>query len=415
MIRATLGCLLLAFSLSAQPVYDILLKGGHVIDPKNRINDVRDVAVADGKIARVAANIPESQARRTVDLKGLYVTPGLIDIHVHLYNRPGFPPPNRNQSVQPDAMAFRTGVTTMVDPGTSGWRDFPDLKKSVIERSQTRVLAMINIVGTGMGIADENDPKEMDPEAAARMAKANPDVVVGFKTAHFSGPGWVAVDNLVKAGNLANLPVMVDFGAASPDRNVKTLLLEKLRPGDIYTHCFSGLRQELLNGKVNPAMIEARKRGVIFDLGHGAGSFFWNVSIPFFEQKFWPDSISTDSHFGSINAGMKDILNVASKVLNLGVPLDQVVQMLTQNPAKEIRRPQLGNLDTGVEADIAVLRLDRGKFGFMDSAGARFDGTQLLACEMTLRKGRVVWDLNARSSDDWKKFDYQRRRAGKKE
>ena len=303
----------------------------------------------------------------------------------------------------------------MVDPGTSGWRDFPDLRKSVIERSQTRVLAMLNIVGTGMGIADENDPKEMDAEAAVRMAKANPDVIVGFKTAHYSGPGWIAVDNLVKAGKLADLPVMVDFGAASPDRNVRTLLLEKLRPGDIYTHCFSVLRQELLNGKVNPAMIEARKRGVIFDLGHGAGSFFWNISVPFFEQKFLPDSISTDMHFGSINSGMKDILNVASKVLNLGVTLDQVIEMLTDHPAREIRRPQLGNLDTGAEADVTVLRIDHGQFGFMDSAGARFEGKQMLACEMTLRKGRVVWDINARASDDWKKFNYQQRKNSSKQ
>ena len=415
MIRAIFVCLMGAVCLSGQPIYDLLLKGGHVIDPKNKISEVRDVAIAEGKVARVAVNIPAAQARKVVDLKGFYVTPGLIDIHVHLYNRPGYPPPARNPSIQPDAVSFRTGVTTMVDPGTSGWRDFPDLRKSVIERSQTRVLAMLNIVGTGMGIADENDPKEMDAEAAVRMAKANPDVIVGFKTAHYSGPGWIAVDNLVKAGRLADLPVMVDFGAASPDRNVRTLLLEKLRPGDIYTHCFSGLRQELLNGKVNPAMIEARKRGVIFDLGHGAGSFFWNISVPFFEQKFLPDSISTDMHFGSINAGMKDILNVASKVLNLGVTLDQAIEMLTDHPAREIRRPQLGNLDMGAEADVTVLRLDHGQFGFMDSAGARFEGKQMLACEMTLRKGRVVWDIDARASEDWKKFNYQRRNSGKQQ
>jgi len=189
------------------------------------------------------------------------------------------------------------------------------------------------------------------------------------------------------------------------------LFLEKLRPGDIYTHCFSGLRQEVVNGKVNPVMMEARKRGIIFDLGHGGGSFFWNMAMPFFEQKFLPDSISTDMHFGSINAGMKDLLNVASKVLNLGATLDQVIEMTTQNPAREIRRPQLGNLDVGAEADVAVLRVERGQFGFMDSAGARFEGTQKLVCEMTLRKGRVAWDLNARAAEDWKKFNYQRRRS----
>jgi len=207
--------------------------------------------------------------------------------------------------------------------------------------------------------------------------------------------------------------VMVDFGSSSPDRPLRTLLLEKLRPGDIYTHCFSGLRGELIDGKINPVMLEARKRGIIFDLGHGGGSFFWNMSVPFFQQKFLPDSISTDMHFGSINAGMKDILNVSSKVLNLGATMDQVIEMLTVNPAREIRRPQLGNLDVGAEADVAVLRVDNGKFGFLDSAGARFDGKQMIACEMTLRKGRIVWDLNARAADDWKSFDYRRRRGGK--
>jgi len=413
MIRTVFVSLVMAVSLAAQPVYDLVLKGGHVIDPKNKVSAIRDVAVTAGKIALVAPDIPAAQARKAVDVKGFYVTPGLIDIHVHLYNRPGYPPPRRTPSIQPDTFSFRTGVTTMVDPGTSGWRDFPDLKKSVMATSVTRVLAFINIVGTGMGIANENDPAEMDAEAAANMAKANSDVVVGFKTAHFSGPGWVAVDNLVKAGNLANLPVMVDFGSSSPDRPLRTLLLEKLRPGDIYTHCFSGLRGELIDGKINPVMLEARKRGIIFDLGHGGGSFFWNMSVPFFQQKFLPDSISTDMHFGSINAGMKDILNVSSKVLNLGATMDQVIEMLTVNPAREIRRPQLGNLDVGAEADVAVLRVDNGKFGFLDSAGARFDGKQMIACEMTLRKGRIVWDLNARAADDWKSFDYRRRRGGK--
>jgi dihydroorotase len=298
----------------------------------------------------------------------------------------------------------------MVDPGTSGWRDFPDFRRMVVDRSQTRVLAMLNIVGAGMGFGNEDDPAQMDAEAAAKTAKSNADVIVGFKTAHYAGHGWTAIDNLVKAGNLAGLPVMVDFGNASPDRSIRTLLLEKLRPGDIYTHCYSGIRQELIDGKVNPVMIEARKRGIFFDVGHGGGSFFWNIAVPAFQQKFLPDSISTDMHFGSINAGMKDILNVASKILNLGASIDEVVAMLTWNPARQIRRPELGNLDAGTEADVAVLRVDRGKFGFLDSAGARYDGTQLIVNEMTLRRGRIVWDLNGRAGEDWKTFKYRTRR-----
>lgn len=410
MIRTILAWLALQVIVLAQPKYDLLLTGGHVIDPKNSISGVMDVAIADGKIARVAPRIDASDTRRVVDVKGLYVTPGLIDIHVHLYNRPGPEPPKRSVSIHPDAFSFRTGVTTMVDAGTTGWRDFPDLRQRVIDRARTRVLAFLNIVGPGMGSGQEDDPQVLDDEAAAKMAKAHPDVIVGFKTAHYNGPGWEAVDQLVKAGNRASLPVMVDFGHATEQRNIRSLLTSKVRPGDIYTHCYSGLRQELLpDGKINPAMLEGRKRGVFFDLGHGGGSFFWNIAVPMTQQKFFPDSISTDMHHGSINGGMKDLLHTMSKVLLLGASFDDVIRMVTSNPAREIRRPQLGNLDVGATADIAVLRVDRGRFGFADSAGARNTGSESIVCEMTFRQGRTVWDLNARSSEEWKTFNYRKR------
>lgn len=411
MIRPAVLALVAAFSLEAQPAYDLLLKGGHVVDPKNRISRVMDVAVTAGKIARVAQDIPASEAKTTVDLRGLYVTPGLIDLHAHLYNRPGSPPPRRNQSVQPDAVSFRSGITTMLDPGTSGWRDFPNFREITIQRSQTRVLAWLNIVAAGMGNGNENDPAQMDVEGAVRMAKANPDLIVGFKTAHYAGPGWAAVDGLVKAANEAGLPVMVDFGEATGERNIKTLLLEKLRPGDVYTHCFSGLRGEILpDNTMNPVMLAARKRGIVFDVGHGGGSFFWNMTTAAIKNKFYPDTISTDMHFGSMNAAMKDLPNVMSKFLNLNVPFDDLIRMTTWTPAQTIKRPQLGNLDVGAEADVAVFRIEQGKFGFLDSAGARFQGTKLIVAEMTLRKGKVAWDLNARAGADWETFTYRKRK-----
>ena len=403
MMRSVLFFLTFAWAVEPQPVYDLVLKGGHVIDAKNKVSRVMDVAIAGGKIARLAADISAAEARRVADVRGLYVSPGLIDIHAHLYNRPGNPPPKRNQSVQPDAFSFRAGITTMLDAGTSGWRDFPNFNEIVIARSQTRVLAWLNIVAAGMGMGNENDPAEMDADGAARMAKKYPEVIVGFKTAHYDGPGWSAVDNLVKAGKLADLPVMVDFGRVTAERTLRTLLLDRLRPGDIYTHCYSGLRSELLpDGRVNPVLFEARKRGVIFDVGHGGGSFFWNIAVPAIQQKFFPDSISTDLHFGSMNGGVRDLLNVMAKILHLGVPLDDVIQMATWNPARQIRRPQLGHLDVGAEADIAVQRVDNGRFGFIDNAGTRYDGRQAIVCEMTLRKGRIVYDLNARGAQPWK-------------
>jgi dihydroorotase len=398
-------------SLQAQTTYDLLLKGGHVIDPKNRINAPLDVAIAGGKIAQVAANIPASQARRTVNVAGLTVTPGLIDIHVHVYQRPESRAIARDSSVQTDAHTFRSGVTTVVDAGTSGWRNFPDFRARAVEKTRTRVLALLNISAEGMGANTEDDLALLDAEGAARAAKANRDVVVGFKTAHFGGPGWESVEAAVKAGNEAGMPVMIDFGYMNQIRNLSTLLLDKLRPGDIYTHCFSGHREELLpDGKVNPSMFAGRKRGVFFDLGFGAGSFYWYVAAPALQQGFPPDSISTDLHTGSMNAGMKSMANSMSSILNLGSSLEQVIAMSTWNPAKQIKRTELGNLDVGAEADIAVLRVEKGVFGFIDSAGASHPGSRRIVAELTLRAGRVVWDRNGRAAENWKTFKYDRKK-----
>jgi dihydroorotase len=389
-----------------RPRYEILLKGGHVIDPKNNRNGPMDVAIENGKVARVAANIPASEAVKTVDVSGLYVTPGLIDLHVHVYlwREAG------GEAVQPDAFSFRSGVTTMVDAGSAGAENFDDFRDRIIRHSKTRVLAFLNIASKGMGTGHEDEVAGLDADAAARVAKANPDLIVGFKSAHYAGPAWESVANAVKAGETTGLPVMVDFGRINSVRNLNTLFLDKLRPGDIYTHCYSGHRQELLeSGKINPAMEAGRKRGIIFDLGHGAGSFYWYVAVPAYEQGFHPDSISTDLHINSMNGGMKDFTNTMSKLLNLGSSLADVVRMSTWNPAKEIKRPALGNLDVGSDADIAVLRLQRGTFGFVDSAGARRAGNQLLTCELTLRGGKVMWDLNGRASLNWEKFPYEKR------
>src|SRR5258708_5197761 len=202
---------------------------------------------------------------------------------------------------------------------------------------------------------------------------------------------------------------MVDFGYVNEQRNIRTLLQDKLRAGDIYTHCYSGHREEVLaDGKVNPAMEAGRKRGIFFDLGHGAGSFYWYVAVPAFQQHFYPDSISTDLHAGSMNAGMKDMANVISKVLNLDVSMDDVIRMSTWNPAKQIHKPALGSLDIGAEADIAVLRVQTGKFGFIDSAGAMESGDRNIVAELTTRKGQVVWDLNGRAAEHWKTFRYKK-------
>ncbi len=397
----------------AQQPYDLLLKGGTVIDPRNGVNAIRDVAIAAGKIAMVSADIPASEAKRAVDVRGLYVTPGLIDIHVHVYAGTGAKGSySGDLSVYPDDHSFRACTTTMVDAGSSGAQNFADFKQRIIDRSRTRVLAFINIVGNGMSPSGEDDNAEMQGAQAAAVATKHKDVVVGFKTAHYAGEGWPSVDGALAAAKATNLPIMVDFGFLTLDRNLRTLLADKMRAGDIYTHCYSGHRGELgEDGKVNPAFVTGRKRGVIFDVGHGGGSFYWNIASPLTQQGFWPDSISTDLHTGSMNAGMKDMTNVMSKLLVLGAPLEDVIKMSTWNPARQIKRPDLGHLDEGAEADITVLKLEHGKFGFLDSAGASRTGDRKLTAELTIRAGKIMWDLNGRAATDWKSFKYQKRAA----
>lgn len=407
-LRTSALVVTLTAALSAQ-TYDLLLKGGHLIDPKNNISRLMDVAISGGKIAAVAPNIPATEAKRVADVKGLYVTPGLIDIHVHVFagGRPGVLA--GDSSIYPDTYSFKSGVTTMVDAGTSGWRNFPDFRDRVIRKAKTRVLVLLNIVGWGMSEHSEHDPADMDPRKAIETANANKDIIVGFKTAHYRGDGWPAVDGAVTAGKATNMPVMVDFGYATKERNLNALFMDKLRPGDIYTHCFSGHRLEAIDGKLNPVMISGRKRGIIFDIGHGGGSFYWPVAQAAYDAKFEPDSISTDLHTGSMNAGMKDMTNTMSKILNMGSTLDSVIRMSTWNPAKEIKHEELGHLSVGAGADVTVLRVEKGNFGFTDSAGARRSGSQKLTAELTVRNGQVVWDLNGVSATDWKKFPYRKR------
>lgn len=399
--------LLLSTAAFAQQQYDLLLKGGHVIDPKNGINAVRDVAISKQRIAAVAANIPAAQARKVVNVAGLYVTPGLIDLHAHVFQgTEGKGLAGGNSSIHPDSFALKSGVTTLVDAGSSGRRNFAVFKKDVIDKSRSRVLALLNIGGMGMtGGADEQNVSDMDAEAAAALAKAERKTIVGFKVAHYRGADWTPVERGVQAGTLANIPVMIDFGEFRPERPFQDLVLKKLRPGDIYTHCFYAPVPMLDDkGVLMPYLLEARKRGIIFDVGHGGAAFEFRQAVPAVKQGFPPDSISTDVHSGSINAGMKDQLNVMSKFLNMGMTIADIVLRSTWNPAKIIKREQIGHLSVGAIADIAVLGVERGKYAFVDSYGARMDGTQKFIGDMTVASGLVVWDLNGRTRESWDKL-----------
>ena len=387
---------------------NLLIRGGRVLDARNGIDAVMDVSIVGGKIAAVAAKIDPPPGTRVIDAAGLHVVPGLIDIHSHVFygtEKDSYLSAG-DSAVPPDNHSFRNGQTTLVDVGGAGWRNFPQFKEQVIDRARTRVLSFINIVGSGMkGGPLEQNLADMDGKLTAMRIRQNRGLIVGIKVAHYSGPEWEPVTRAVAAGTETGVPVMIDFGNNTPPQSLEDLLLKYLRPGDILTHTYAHVRGRTPivdeSGNVRPYVWEARKRGVIFDAGHGGGSFLYRQAVPATKQGFYPDVISTDLHTGSMNAGMKDILNTMSKFLNLGMPLADVIKANTARAAEVIKRPDLGHLGVGAEADLAVLNLRRGQFGFIDSGGGRMPGDQKLECELTIKGGQVMWDLNGISRPLW--------------
>jgi dihydroorotase len=387
---------------------NLLIRGGHVIDARNGIDGVMDVSLVGGKIAGVAAKIDPPPGARIVDASGLYVVPGLIDIHAHVFfgTEKDSYLSNGDSAVPPDNHSFRNGQTTLVDVGGAGWKNFPQFKEQVIDRARTRVLSFINIVGSGMkGGPAEQNLADMDAKLTAMRIRQNRGVIVGIKVAHYSGPEWEPVTRAVAAGKETEVPVMIDFGNNTPPQSLEDLLMKHLRPGDILTHTYAHVRGRTPivdeSGRVRPYVLQARERGVIFDVGHGGGSFLYRQAVPATKQGFYPDVISTDLHTGSMNSGMKDILSTMSKFLNLGMPLADVIKANTAKAAEVIKRPDLGHLGVGAEADLAVLNLRRGKFGFIDTGGGKMMGDQKLECELTIKGGQVMWDLNGISRPLW--------------
>ena len=393
-------CLMAPVFLFAQ-TYNIVIKGGHLIDPKNNIDEPMDIAVKDGKIARIAKNIDATGAIQVVDATGLYVTPGLIDMHVHVFQGPNLTQTYMNgpSSVMPDGFTFRVGVTTVVDAGCPGWRTFADFKRQIIDISQTRVLAFLNIVGEGMrGGPFEQNLKDMSVASTVACAQKYPEYIVGIKLAHYVGHDWTPVMRGAEAGRILKLPFMVDLGSANPPLPLDSLFLHYFSPGDIFTHCYGGGgagRQAIVdNGQLRPYMNAARERGIIFDLGHGGSSFTFANAIPATKAGFYPDVISTDLHITSMNAAMKNQLNCMDKMMALGMDLKGVIYASTWKPAQVIKRTDLGHLTVGAEADIALFSMRTGKFGVFDPRGVKINTTEKLECQMTIRAGRIVYDLN---------------------
>lgn len=400
-----IGITLLSFPGWSQS-YDLLIKNGRVIDPKNKLDARMDIAVSDGKIAKVASKI-EGTAKQTIDATDLVVTPGLIDIHGHVFHgtQEDHYLSDGLSALPPDGFTLRVGVTTIVDCGGAGWRNFSTFKKNVIDKSTTRVLSFLNIVGHGMrGGNWEQDVADMDSKLSANTARSNKAHIVGFKLAHFSGYDWTPTERVVEAGKQADMPVIIDFGGARPNLSLEELFLRKLRPGDIYTHTYAkldGSRETILDETTNtlkPYMQAARARGIVFDVGYGGASFNYTQAIPALKAGFYPTTISTDLHTGSMNTSMKDQLSVMSKFMQMGMPLAEVIKASSWTPAQVIKREELGHLSEGAEADIAILNIRKGNFGFYDKTGYKVNGTEKFECELTIRAGKIAYDLNGRAN-----------------
>jgi dihydroorotase len=388
--------------------YDLLIKGGRVIDPAAGRDGVLDVAVAGGRIAAVAPSIDPSRAKTVVDAGGLVVTPGLVDIHTHVFfgTVDGAYLANSYTAVWPDAFAPRSCTTTVVDAGSSGHRSFDVFERQTIAHSKTRVLAFLNIVGGGMrGGQLEQDLGDMDARATADAILAHPGEIVGVKVAHYRGPEWDPVRRAVEAARIAGVRVMVDFGEHVPELSLEELLLHVLRPGDIFTHAYARVpgRTSIVDeaGRVRPYVLEARRRGIIFDVGHGGGSFSLDQAVPALRQGFLPDSISTDMHAESLNGAMQDMTSVLSKLGALGVSLPDLIRRATASPAAIIGRPDLGRIAVGGAADLAILSASSGRYGYADTDGRRVEGAARLECEVTVRAGEVLWDRNGRTKPRW--------------
>lgn len=381
---------------------DILLTRGHIIDHKNNINTTMDVAIVAGKIFKVAPHIPSDNAQKVIDVTGMYVSPGLIDLHTHVFVGSGTGFADGSSSVKPDDFSFRSGVTTVVDAGTSGWKNFPIFKEQVIDRSRTRVLAFLNIFSSGMiGSPTEENMDDLDPRIAADLVEKYPEII-GIKIGHYRGTDWLAFDTALAAAELSNTPLLVECHL--PGFSLKDQL-GRMRRGDIITHTFENVSERMPvvdeQGKVRPFVREAQDKGILFDVGHGGAGFWFNQAVPAVAQGFLPDAFGTDMHHNSVNSGMKDMLNVMSKFLNMGMSMNEIILRATWKAARSIQREDLGNLDENAVADITVLRIREGDFGFIDAGGDKLEGNLKLEAELTIREGKVVWDLNGIAAKKW--------------
>lgn len=372
--------------------YDIVIRGGRVIDPSQGLNAIRDVAVSGDRIAAVAEKVDHAKAGTIIDARGLYVVPGLIDLHMHGYTHSPY-------GLDPDPLCAAGGVTTMLDTGTAGSYNFDAFRRDGIDRCETQLLALVNLSCIGLVAANLGellDRRYADPEGVIQTIRRHPDVAVGVKIragTHLIGggeQGWANLRDAIRAARETGTWLMVHIGECPMSLPE---LCDTLAPGDCVTHCFKGGSTRVTddNGRIFPGVLAAAKRGVVFDIGHGSGSFKWEVAEAAIAQGLEPTTISTDLHTLNIHGPVYDMPTTMSKFLMLGLSLDQVIEKSTTTPAKVLRRAdQLGTLKVGTVADIAVLERHEGRFVFTDAYEQNRVGRELLTAATTVRRGKIV-------------------------
>ena len=366
--------------------YSVVLRNGHVIDPSQNINKIADVAIQDARIADLGDALGPGLIER--DVQGKYVCPGLVDLHGHWWE-------GSSWGIDPD-ICLNHGVTTAVDAGTTGFISFPAFRKTQINTATTQILAFLNISAIGIPttlVGELEDIRFARPRETSRMIDANRDICVGVKIREGSmtgSHGIEAMNKAVEAAKTTNLPLMVHITKGAKTREI----LQKMRPGDIVTHCFQGRGDGILdqnNCHLLPEVTEARKRGVLFDVGHGAGAFSWDIARKSFEHFFYPDTISTDLHRYSIARWAFDMPSVMSKFLHLGMSLEDVILKSTWIPAQAIDQgANLGTLKKGTVADIFVFELAEGSFAFEDTHLRTEQGSRRITPVLTIKGGKCM-------------------------
>ena len=368
--------------------YELVIKGGTVIDPSQNIHSILDVALANGKIAALESEIPATQAQQVIDASGKLVTPGLIDLHTHIYWGA------TSTGLEPDPICARSGVTTMVDAGSSNAHTFAGFRRFIIEPAHSRIFAFLHVTPYPRPGGDPVAHAKSNIAATIKVIEENRDVILGIKLFVAGNMvGQYGLGLLQVAREIADrvqLPIMVHIGFSPPSL---VEILSLLRQGDIVTHSFHGHDNRIVDdaGNIRPEVLKARERGVILDIGHGAGSFSFETAKAMLKQNQYPDIISTDLYTANVNGPVYDLPTTLSKFLNLGMGLDEVISAATERPAEIIHRDEgLGKLQIGGLGDVAIFDLLEGEFEFFDCHRQKLIGNQKLVNSQTICQGRLM-------------------------